>query len=201
MTVVRKYPTVVVNSGIWLLPDNVKVEDGNCAAVNDIIVCDAKLTCSGFGFAIPAGSTINKVTIGMHSKLINELNLATALNWLIYCPLEWPSILSSASNGAGGYACSDCTDWSVSQIQSVVFPFEPDDFNAPEQFVAELHAVCTNNNGWVWKARTDNVWIEVDYTEPPVSGSSQGNCAIIALAAINQWIRRRKKRRFIATVK
>jgi hypothetical protein len=199
MTVVRKYPTVVVNSGVWTSPDEVKVEDGVCAAHNDIVVCDNKLTCSGFGFAIPAGSTINKVTIGMHSKLINNMNLATALNWLIYCPAEWPSILSSASNGSGGYACSDCTDWSVSQVQSVIFHFDPDDFNAPEQFVAELHAVCTNDNGWLWRARADNVWIEVDYIE--LSGSSQGNCAIIALAAINQWIRRRKKRRFIATVK
>jgi hypothetical protein len=81
----------------------------------------------------------------------------------------------------------------------VAFPFEPDDFNAPEQFIAELHAVCTNDNGWVWKARADVVWIEVDYTEPPVSGAGVSSAgSLVLLSAMGSWVRRERRKKILA---
>ena len=51
-----------------------------------------------------------------------------------------------------------------------------------------------------WLSRITNfTW--TPYVAPVRIGGSQGNYAIIVLAGISLWIRRRKKRRFIATVK
>jgi len=52
--------------------------------------------------------------------------------------------------------------------------------------------------GYVWNPATLQCELPV---VPSARGGSSGNLALIAVAALASWIRRRKKRRFIATVK
>ena len=172
MTVVRKYPTAYTDGVGWTNPENVcnaGEPDATCAYFAHVEVCDHTIVVSGFGFAIPAGSTINSVKIGMQAELTNKLNLAAQL----YLLVVWNRLgLSSRAdaNVSQQYGCAYCSESYTLAPLTITLA----DLN-DENFSAVIHGTSTYNNGWTWRVYCDTVWIEVDYTEPAAAVKTHGD--------------------------
>lgn len=161
MVVVTKYPTVVVDAALaWTAPNNVKLDDGFCASIALAAAVTRTLDCSGYGFAIPVGSTINLIRIFVDGDLSRVL------------PVDDRLLLFTLTKGG--------TSWG---IQSTNYSAPPTCGKATKDYanvagvnrptVAELNAesFTTNIDAQQLDASAtsyfcDVVGIEVTYTEP-----------------------------------
>lgn len=196
MTVVRKYPTLWSDGVGWTNPQRViGAPDSLCATFGTTAATDRRIYVSGFGFAIPAGSTINSVKVGMHALIQNGQNLAAQHLFVV----AWDRLGLSSVNAANKSAFSGCGFCSDSDT-SCGYALTVDDFN-DEDFTAYIQAVCTFDNGFWWYATNDADWIEVDYTEPPPSAATIGSGVGHALLLVaGMYEARRKKRKKIVAV-
>jgi hypothetical protein len=172
LTIVTKNPTANTNPDSWTNPQYAYVEDVLCA--NKLISPggpDAHLYLSGYGFAIPVGSTINKIWInikggtntaytGTYTWLFFEF---TGLNWVI-----------QATN-AGAMPCSSTTYLSDKEVPKDALTWPPDPVAALNSEAFNTYVEAHNPSPAQSIHRVDAVYIKVDYTPPAVGPKCFGD--------------------------
>jgi len=173
MTEVTKYPTEVLdNSDGWTNPTyGLNAHDGLCTTKNVSSGNSKKLKVGTFGFAIPAGSTINHVYIGFHAFHYSGVYLCynaslrpkIVLNCAIELPVEAPCAPSGNCDNAGDREAESVLPWTVDILNNETF-----------EFWFELIVAAA---GGVHGAYVDDGWIRVVYTPPapPVGRKRLGN--------------------------
>ena len=199
MTVVRKHPT---NSGTnpdaWDDPNNaLGAADSLCTEKRINGTASKYLYLSGYGFAIPVGSTLNHVYVN-HKGVINcAIVSSQVLHFsFIFNSQYGNSIDSSVVMGAGCTETAYKTQYDIlPDFAAAGNPITVATLNA-ESFTTRLQATGALA---VYQAfDVDAVYIEVDYTEPPpptaVSGGSLGSAHALLFIAAEAARRKRRKR-------
>lgn len=157
MVVVTKNPTAYsVLSCTWVNPEYaLGGHDGNCAYTNRLTYGKCALQVSSFGFAIPAGSTLNSVKFGYHAAKPNNQ----------YSEAEMVITHDSGSQVLATVFIGDCTNAGDTEEPDYL-GLTIDDLNT-ENFTVVLR--LSNAVGGYGTAYFDCCWIKVDYT-PPVEG-------------------------------
>lgn len=170
MTVVTQNAGTVTSTS-WTNPTNAQGAcDSNCASIvksdnasgAGTHTCD----CSDFGFAIPAGSTLNSVKFGFHQQygtlcgITGELRETMINGGLVFC-------LSVNPNAGWSLVCTDATDRESIDVKDLldltVDILNNETFTFNFALIISAHAPFNHNH----YAYVDCVWITVDYTEAP----------------------------------
>ena len=200
MTVVRKYPT---NSGTnpdsWDDPNNaLGAADDLCTEKRINGTASKYLYLSGYGFAIPSGSTLNHVYVN-HKGVINCAIIgAQVLHFsFIFNSQYGNSIDSSVVMGAGCAETAYKTQYDIlPDFAAAGNPITVAALNA-ESFTTRLQATGALA---VYQAfDVDAAYIEVDYTAPVVAkGAGVGSGVMPFLFLAAEAARRRRRKRIVA---
>ena len=163
MTIVTKNPTAWSNNtGVWTNPAYaLGVHDGLCASKGTSVPGLYTFQVKTFGFNIPAGSTINSVTLGFHSARGHS-----------YYPTYGSLFITITKGGISVSVTEGFSDWLVNcasaldSEQSIplgVMPFSAEDLNN-ETFTVTLNLSVSIGSG-TQNGYVDCCWITVDYTE------------------------------------
>lgn len=172
MVVVVKYPTSSgANPDVWISPNNaLGVADGLCASKNAVASGSWYLYLSGYGFAIPAGSTINHVYINHKGIIACAIN-GDLLNFSFIH--EAQLINDFSSDTIVGAPCGSTaykSDYDILPDLAGGRTISVDDLNN-EVFTTQLHATALFAIPQVF--RCDSCYIEVDYTPPSALASKR----------------------------
>lgn len=118
---VPKYGTAVDSSdGTWVNPNNIKAADTSWTTTAGSLNADWDLVVSGFGFAIPAGSVINSVSIEMVYKLSTAASSSTISMFAAYKGTKRGTAwTSTAKPTADTWVYTfGCGTWTVDQLNS-----------------------------------------------------------------------------------
>lgn len=162
MVVVTKYPTTVVDSAsAWTNPDNVKLDDTNsCASITLASATVKTLNCSGYGFAIPVGSTITQIRIFIDA----DVSRVTSVDdrWILFTLTRTGGGAYSvqSTNYAAPPTCAKATKDYVTLVAGWLTLAQ---LNA-ESFTTKIDAQQLDTQSTSYFC--DCVGIEVTYTEP-----------------------------------
>jgi hypothetical protein len=156
---VTKLPTAVSDLDAWTDPDNVKADDGVCASKTTSTNGTYTLACSGYGFAIPAGSTITKIRIFIDA---NYSRIPVVEDRYITFTLTKTGGVYGvqSTNAQTTPACSKSTK---DYYQLLAGALTVAQLNA-ESFTTKIEAVILDGVSSTFYC--DCVGIEVTYTEP-----------------------------------
>lgn len=159
MTVVTKYPTSIINYGNWLTANNIKADDADCALKATAVAGTYTILCSGYGFAIPAGSTISQIRIFIDGNVQRVISVDD--RYMVFTLAKTGASYSVQSNNyQTAPTCAKSTkDYYILLAGALTVA----QLNA-ESFTTTLDAVLLDTQSTSFYC--DCVGIEVTYTEP-----------------------------------
>lgn len=169
----RKYPTQVgTNTDNWTTPENMlNASDGLCGTkVTGALDWNLKCYLKTFGFNIPIGSTITKLTLGVNACRNMSFGVAAAVSIrLIDGSIEY----SSEAQEKQWSSCAGCAEIVTSFLPPIPLPSVAT-FNN-ETFTVRVEFAGSSDFANAKTAFCDAVWVEVEYTPPAaVSGVMDG---------------------------
>lgn len=156
-----------VGTKAWGTPNNIKLDDGtrcnSATQLSTTLVYTYYLTATNFGFSVPAGATINGVTVVWQTSCLRVDGVCVAKDYL--CKLIKGGAISGDNKAAGTDMTASNTDYtygSTSDLWGVSLTYT--DVNASDFGVAISYQYAgngTQNQG----LRVDYMTLSVDYTE------------------------------------
>ncbi|MFO1019277.1 MAG: hypothetical protein U0903_01040 [Planctomycetales bacterium] len=159
-------------TSFWINPGNVFTSDSNYTGFDAESSGDSEyLDITGFGFSIPAGSTINGILFevrkreaaaadNIYDKLVKALKAGTAVGSDLKSASEWGTTFAYASYGGAANLLG--TTWTANDINHSGFGIR----------IQAAESVGQNTNA---EGRIDHIRCTVTYT-PPAGGVFAVSC-------------------------